>query len=86
MLIIHGGRVNKAYNRCLFTRLPGKIDWSAIVHINFMSTRQPGNSSLTLKSLIYFLIWRLKPPNQKIKKTFQRQRRLGLAGGQISFY
>ena len=23
-LIIHGGRVNKAYNKCLFTRLPGK--------------------------------------------------------------
>ena len=23
-LIIHGDRVNEAYNRCLFTRLPGK--------------------------------------------------------------
>ena len=82
MLIIHGGRVNKAYNRCLFTRLPGKIDWSAIVHINFMSTRQPGNSSLTLKSLIYFLI----SAESENLKSFQRQRRLGLAGGQISFY
>ena len=23
-LFLHGGMVNKAYNRCLFTRLPGK--------------------------------------------------------------
>ena len=34
--------------------------------------------SLTLKSFFYFLIWRLQLPNQKIKKAFQRHRRLGL--------
>ena len=32
--------------------------------------------SLILKSLSYFLIWWLQPPNQKIKNAFQRQRRL----------
>ena len=55
-----------------------KVDWSAVVLVNFMSTRKPGNPSLLKrwKAFFYFLIWRSKPPNQKIKKVFQCQRSL----------
>ena len=39
-----------------------------------------------VEKLFYVLIWRLLPPNQKIRNTFQRQRRLGSPGCLVDMY
>ena len=49
-------------------------------------TREGNKSepSLTLKSLFYFLIGRLKPPNQKIKKSFSTSEKAWIRGQRAS--
>ena len=56
--------MNKAY----YTRWPGYS--STIVHVNFMSTRQPDNPSFSNveKPIFYFLIRRLSRQIKKKKK------------------